>query len=61
VYQTHRATVWRWLTACRQELQQKTRALLQARVQANDSELSSLMNAVHSQLDVSLSRVLRKP
>lgn len=60
VYQAHRATVWRWLTACRQELQQKTRALLAARVKANDSELSSLMNAVHSQLDVSLSRVLRK-
>jgi RNA polymerase sigma-70 factor, ECF subfamily len=61
LYQTHRTTVWRWLNQCRQALQQKTRQLLASRVPANDSELSSLMNAVHSQLDVSLSRVLKKP
>jgi RNA polymerase sigma-70 factor (ECF subfamily) len=61
VYSAHRATVWRWLSACREALRQKTRELLAARVQANESELSSLMNAVHSQLDVSLNRVLRKP
>jgi RNA polymerase sigma-70 factor (ECF subfamily) len=61
VYQTHRTTVWRWLTQCRQALYSKTRELLAARVKGNDSELSSLMKAVHSQLDVSLNRVLRKP
>lgn len=58
VFDTHRATVWRWLTACRESLLQATRAELAKSVK--DSELSSLMNAVHSQLDVSLSRVLRE-
>jgi RNA polymerase sigma-70 factor (ECF subfamily) len=61
VYQTHRTTVWRWLTQCRQALYSKTRELLAARLKGNDSELSSLMKAVHSQLDVSLNRLLRTP
>lgn len=60
LYSTHRTTVWRWLTQCRQELMEKTRALLATRVPAEDEEFASLMNAVHSQLDVSLSRLLRK-
>lgn len=58
VFNTHRATVWRWLTQCREALLQATRAELAKSVK--DTELSSLMNAVHSQLDVSLSRVLRE-
>jgi RNA polymerase sigma-70 factor (ECF subfamily) len=61
LYSTHRTTVWRWLTQCRAELLEKTRALLATRVPTDDSEFASLMNAVHSQLDVSLSRMLRKP
>ena len=60
VYQTRRTTVWRWLTRCKQELLTRTRALLAARVQVSEEELSSLINAVHSQLDVSLSRMLPK-
>lgn len=58
IYQTHRTTVWRWLTQCREQLLARTRTLLAARVQVGEGELSSLMNAVHSQLDVSLSRML---
>lgn len=60
IYQTHRTTVWRWLTACRAKLLQLTREALAARVKVDQAELSSLMNVVHSQLDVSISRVLRK-
>lgn len=59
IYDTHRTTVWRWLTQCREALMTRTRAHLATRVP--EAELSSLMNVVHSQLDVSLSRVLKKP
>ena len=61
VYQTHRTTVWRWLTQCREALLAQTRLMLAARTKVSDAEVSSLMNAVHSQLDVSLSRMLKKP
>ncbi len=61
VYQTHRTTVWRWLNQCREELLSSTRKHLAARVQVNEADLSSLMQAVHSQLDVSISRMLKKP
>jgi RNA polymerase sigma-70 factor, ECF subfamily len=57
IFNTHRTTVWRWLTQCREQLLKATRAELAKTVK--DSELSSLMNVVHSQLDLSLSRVLR--
>lgn len=56
VFDTHRTTVWRWLTQCRERLLASTRLKLAALVP--EGELSSLMGAVHSQLDVSLSRVL---
>jgi RNA polymerase sigma-70 factor (ECF subfamily) len=58
IYDTHRTTVWRWLTQCREQLMARTRQHLATRVP--EAELSSLMNVVHSQLDVSLSRVLKK-
>ena len=61
LYQTHRTTVWRWLSQCREALLAQTRKCLVARVKVSEGEVSSLMNAVHSQLDVSLSRMLRKP
>jgi len=60
IYQTHRTTVWRWLNGCREELLSNTRKLLAARVHVDEAELSSLMQAVHSQLDVSISRMLKK-
>ncbi|MBL8957873.1 MAG: sigma-70 family RNA polymerase sigma factor [Myxococcaceae bacterium] len=60
VYQTHRTTVWRWLNTCREELLSQTRKKLAERVKVNDGELSSLMNAVQSQLDVSINRMLKK-
>lgn len=60
IYQTHRTTIWRWLTGCREELLKKTRKLLAERLKVSESEFSSLMNAMQSDLDVSLSRILRK-
>lgn len=58
VYDTHRTTVWRWLTDCREKLLSGTRRRLAAQIP--EQELSSLMNVVHSQLDVSLSRMLKR-
>ncbi|MBK7864940.1 MAG: sigma-70 family RNA polymerase sigma factor [Archangiaceae bacterium] len=58
IYQTHRTTVWRWLGQCREALLTGTRRRLAERVKVSEGELSSLMNAVHSQLDVSISRML---
>ncbi len=60
LYRAHRTTVWRWITGCRQELFLATRRLLAERVPMAESELSSLMEVVRSQLDVSISRVLRE-
>jgi RNA polymerase sigma-70 factor (ECF subfamily) len=60
IYKVHRTTVWRWLTQCREELFKNTRRLFAARVPMNEREFTSLMNAVRSQLDVSINRVLRK-
>jgi RNA polymerase sigma-70 factor (ECF subfamily) len=60
IYQTHRTTVWRWLGQCREQLLEGTRRRLGERIKVSDAELSSLMNAVHSQLDVSISRMLGK-
>lgn len=61
LYQAHRTTVWRWLSECRQALLSQTRLKLAARAKVSDAEMSSLMNAAHSELDVSLSRILREP
>lgn len=58
LYQTHRTTVWRWLTQCRESLFTRTRRKLAARLNLPETEFSSLMNAVQSQLDVSLNRLL---
>lgn len=61
-YRVHRATVARWLTAIREQLVERVRALLAAQhpdLQAHD--LEHMAHAVGSQLHVSLSRVLALP
>ncbi|MBI5542623.1 MAG: sigma-70 family RNA polymerase sigma factor [Deltaproteobacteria bacterium] len=60
IYKTHRVTVWRWLSRCREELAEKTRALLAERLALSESEFGNLMELVHSQLDVSITRLLKK-
>lgn len=57
IFNTHRTTIWRWMTQCREQLLGATRAELSKTV--SEAELSSVMNVVHSQLDASLSRMLR--
>lgn len=58
VFQIHRATAARRLTKAREEISERTRSLLVARLALTESECSSIMGMILSQLDVSLVRVL---
>jgi RNA polymerase sigma-70 factor (ECF subfamily) len=61
VFQVHRATVARWTAAARARLLAAVTGLLRARLGVDQRELASLMAALGSQLDLSLSSVLREP
>jgi RNA polymerase sigma-70 factor, ECF subfamily len=58
LYQVHRATAARWVSAAREKLLTRTRRtfMLQARISSDECE--SIMRMVRSQLDVSLHRRL---
>ena len=60
-YRVHRATTARWIEAARQAVLDGTRKELIRRLQLSRSELDSVMRLIGSQLDVSLSRVLKTP
>lgn len=55
----NRSTVVRWLAAARSALMRQTRRLLTQRLRLPDSELDSMIRILRSQLDVSLSTLLR--
>lgn len=55
----HRATVVRWLSAARQSLLKETERLFRLRLDCTASEVQTLVRETHSQLDVSLSVLLR--
>jgi RNA polymerase sigma-70 factor (ECF subfamily) len=59
-YDVHRATAARWIQAAREKLVRRTRRLLSQRLGLTASEVSSLIRAVDSQLDLSISRNLRE-
>lgn len=54
VYQVHRATAARWVSAAREQLVSQTRTRLASKLNLQSSELDSLMGAVRSNLSVSL-------
>ena len=58
LYKVHRATAARWLEAIRDNLGERTRALLAAELALGPAELESVVRAVQSQVSVSLSRIL---
>lgn len=60
MYQAHRSSLARWLSEARQLLAERTRDLLAAELQLPAAEVESLIRSAQSQLDVSLSRVLRE-
>jgi RNA polymerase sigma-70 factor (ECF subfamily) len=60
VFQVHRATAARWIAAARARLFASTTALLRERLGVDDRELTSLMGALGSQLEVSVNGLLRE-
>jgi RNA polymerase sigma-70 factor (ECF subfamily) len=58
LYGAHRATAARWLAEARKELLAGTRVRLVERVGIPEDECDSIMRLVHSQLDVTLRRLL---
>lgn len=59
MYGAHRATAARWLTDARNELLTGTRARLAERLRLTQSDLTSLLEALRSNLEISLGPLLR--
>ncbi|TQF16478.1 sigma-70 family RNA polymerase sigma factor [Myxococcus llanfairpwllgwyngyllgogerychwyrndrobwllllantysiliogogogochensis] len=59
MYRAHKSTVSRWMSQARQTVLVGVRERLAERLQLSSGELHSLMHAVRSQLDMSLSGLLR--
>jgi RNA polymerase sigma-70 factor (ECF subfamily) len=58
MYQTHKSTVSRWLARAREDVLTDVRRRLAERLQLSSEELQSLLRAVRSQLDASISSLL---
>lgn len=58
MYQTHKSTVSRWLARAREDVLTGVRRRLAERLQLSAEELQSLLRAVRSQLDASISSLL---
>jgi RNA polymerase sigma-70 factor (ECF subfamily) len=59
LFQVNRSTAFRWIDAAREELVNHARAQLRNRIGLDATEFESLVQLVRSQLDLSLSRLLR--
>lgn len=59
MYDVHHATAARWIGAARQDLIEHTRSQLAARLSVSPDELQSMMLAIQSRLDVTVSRIFR--
>lgn len=58
MYRVSRATAARWLVAARGALLEHTRAVLRSELGLSDTELRSIVGLIHSQLDISIVRLL---
>jgi len=58
LYQVHRATAARWLAAARARLAELTREKMIAQLGIPPAEYDSILKLIHSQLDVSVQRLL---
>jgi RNA polymerase sigma-70 factor (ECF subfamily) len=58
VYEVHRATAGRWVTAAREDLMAKARRQLAAQLRVPRAEVEAIVQMIESQLDVSLQRLL---
>ncbi len=60
VYQVHRATVARWISATRDQLYDETHRRLREKLHLDVAEFESIVRLVRSQLDVSVRRILEE-
>jgi RNA polymerase sigma-70 factor (ECF subfamily) len=60
LYKVEGATIRLWIKKCRANILRETRRLLAERLKLDSAELDSVMGIVDSQLDVSISRLLKK-
>lgn len=59
LYRVHRATVARWIAAIRESLFEATRSRLVTQLSITDSEADSVLRLIDSQLDISITGVMR--
>jgi len=59
IYGVHRATAARWRAACRTTLLERTHQILTTELELAERDMGSIIAMIESQLDVSLSRLLR--
>lgn len=59
IYRAHRVTIARWLAEARKDVWKATRAALTDQLDLPSSELEAALQEIRSQLDLSLSRVLK--
>lgn len=60
LYQVHRTTVARWIASAKKSIVDETHRVAKSALKLSTGDLQSLMNVVRSDLDVSLSRLLRE-
>jgi RNA polymerase sigma-70 factor, ECF subfamily len=59
LYKVHPSTISRWIAAVREQLFDETRRRLGVRLGLSDGELDSLLRVIRTDLDLTLSRILR--
>lgn len=60
IYRVHRATVARWVADSRVALLERTRTILREQISVEGAELDSIMRLVTADLDVTVSRLLKR-
>jgi RNA polymerase sigma-70 factor (ECF subfamily) len=60
MYKVSGRTVQRWITSVREHILKETRRLLQERLDVGAAELESLLRLAQSQLEMSISRYLKR-
>jgi RNA polymerase sigma-70 factor (ECF subfamily) len=58
-YRVHRSTVARWIAEAREQILAETRQRLAARLNVGSQEVDTLLGMLHSQLDLTLSRMFK--
>jgi RNA polymerase sigma-70 factor, ECF subfamily len=60
IYRVHRATVARWVADSRVALLERTRTILREQISVEGAELDSIMRLVTADIDVTVSRLLKR-